>query len=143
MKQVRGKYRRNQVNHNHDQMAEITCFGAIVFLTFALKLESPKSQKYAHEVILQSVTSKILSWKKYIYVEKLPSIIQLWQLFHNLVLKTIGSREYHTKKSPHPLFFFFLRRVLIPQYLSLQIHPAKSSMTITSWNTTSFPMLEK
>lgn len=70
MKQVRGKYRRNQVNHNHDQMAEITCFGAIVFLTFALKLESPKSQKYAHEVILQSVTSKILCWKKYTYVQK-------------------------------------------------------------------------
>ena len=59
MKQVRGKCRR-KVNHNHDQMTEITCFGAIVFLTFALKLESPKSQKYAQEVILQSVTSKIL-----------------------------------------------------------------------------------
>ena len=60
VKQVRGKYRR-KVNHNHDQMAEITCFGAIVFLTFALKLEIPKSQKYAQEVILLSVTSKILS----------------------------------------------------------------------------------
>ena len=142
MKQVRGKYRR-KVNHNHDQMAEITCFGAIVFLTFALILESPKSQKYAQEVILQSVTSKILCWKKYTYVQKTSLNHSTVTAFSQLGLKIISNSEYHTKKSPHLLFFFFLRRVLIPQYLSLQIHPAKSSMTITSWNTTSFPMLEK
>lgn len=126
MKQVRGKYRR-KVNHNHDQMTEITCFGAIVFLTFALKLESPKSQKYAHFSDFQNP-----KLKKIHLCGKTSLNHSTVTAFSQLGLKIISNSEYHTKKSPHLLFFFFLRRVLIPQYLSLQIHPAKSSMTITS-----------